>query len=466
MCQINSKILSNLNLYSDPHLNKTKDVKGFFDKNGRVRAIKLRGEPSEGFIIIPEVFLMGVDERVTSNDLDKFREYLKDKEGMEFDLFENKDINMHVCKKYVPVTQGKTDIQKGSKKVKNILLENQFRFHYDTENLRKNIHKIKPDNLITITKKYHGTSGISANVLCKKKLHWLHKFFIKCFSVSSCIWAWFVVILLWANHLFSKETVSNIFITLVFLDFFAIILSPKYRKFSLELLGNPYPEEYKDICSSRRIIKSIGEEVKNKGGYYKFDIWKHCHDLIMKNYALETGITLYYEIVGYLPNGQMIQKGYDYGCKQPTSAEWDDKGNLQYYQERREFRILVYRITYTTPEGRVIEFSWEQIKRYCEKHNLEYPKELYSGKVNHYLSQHHSHPETVLLLSTLIQEYLEQDDEECSQGIPAEGIVVRVENGRPEAYKLKSFRFLERETKALDNGEADIETEESESNEN
>lgn len=38
-----------------------------------------------------------------------------------------------------------------------------------------------------------------------------------------------------------------------------------------------------------------------------------------------------------------------------------------------------------------------------------------------------------------------------------EGIVIRIENGLSEAYKLKCFRFLGEESKSLDKGEIDIE---------
>lgn len=41
--------------------------------------------------------------------------------------------------------------------------------------------------------------------------------------------------------------------------------------------------------------------------------------------------------------------------------------------------------------------------------------------------------------------------------VPHEGIVIRIENGLSEAYKLKCFRFLGEESKSLDKGEIDIE---------
>ena len=42
--------------------------------------------------------------------------------------------------------------------------------------------------------------------------------------------------------------------------------------------------------------------------------------------------------------------------------------------------------------------------------------------------------------------------------VPEEGICVRKEGLVIEIFKLKSFRFLEKESKQLDKGEVDIET--------
>jgi hypothetical protein len=56
---------------------------------------------------------------------------------------------------------------------------------------------------------------------------------------------------------------------------------------------------------------------------------------------------------------------------------------------------------------------------------------------------------------------LEKYCEFCSNKVPAEGIVLR-RDGKThyEAYKLKSRLFLLKESEALDNGEVDMETQE------
>ena len=47
----------------------------------------------------------------------------------------------------------------------------------------------------------------------------------------------------------------------------------------------------------------------------------------------------------------------------------------------------------------------------------------------------------------------------CSTPQPEEGCVIRIEGNDFEAYKAKSNRFYEKETKQLDKGESNIEDE-------
>ena len=56
LSQINGDFLSYANLYKHKELNKDPEQSGMFEDNGRVKAIKLRGEISEGFILPITVF--------------------------------------------------------------------------------------------------------------------------------------------------------------------------------------------------------------------------------------------------------------------------------------------------------------------------------------------------------------------------------------------------------------------------
>ena len=96
---------------------------------------------------------------------------------MNYELLVNKTNCLD--KKYIPTNiqtfnTGKSNSGKQPKGIDKII-ENQFRFHYDTVLIKKNPHVIKYNDLISITEKVHGTSGISAYVLCKQPLTWKQK---------------------------------------------------------------------------------------------------------------------------------------------------------------------------------------------------------------------------------------------------------------------------------------------------
>lgn len=188
---------------------------------------------------------------------------------------------------------------------------------------------------------------------------------------------------------------------------------------------------YDNLYSSRSVLKNQYINKEQGGGYYGEDIWAVVNkELVGK---IEQGITLYGEIVGYLQSGKEIQKGYDYGC---TGTH----------------KFVVYRITYTKPDGSVIEFSWQQIKDYCLKYQLNTVPELYFG-ICGMTNQDE-------FLKLLVEDYLEKKCAYCRNDVWAEGIVVRIDGKQSySAFKLKSKNFLEAETKLLDKGELDVETE-------
>ena len=64
-----------------------------------------------------------------------------------------------------------------NKKLKkfNKIIPGTFFFHYDTAPLNRNIDKINPTDVITITEKLDGTSFILADILTRKKLAWYEK---------------------------------------------------------------------------------------------------------------------------------------------------------------------------------------------------------------------------------------------------------------------------------------------------
>lgn len=55
--------------------------------------------------------------------------------------------------------------------------------------------------------------------------------------------------------------------------------------------------------------------------------------------------------------------------------------------------------------------------------------------------------------------YMEKNSPHCVNKVPHEGVVIKIEDGLSRAFKLKCFRFLNKEQELLDKGEENIEDE-------
>ena len=250
---ISEKILHNLSLYRDKKLNLDKEKTGFFEKNGRVRAIKLRDVISTGFLLELQKFADVYDLNVHK---------LKEMVGTEFD-----EVNGElVLKKYVVPKKEKSKGSGSNKnqpnKCKQLLIDNTVTLHVDTKNFRRNLEKIKPHDLISISYKIHGTSFHISNAPVKRDLKWYEKI-LKRFGVKI-------------------KTVND---------------------------------DYNIIYGSRKTFKN--DECNKGKGFYEVNIYKHLKDKISAR--VPKGYQIYGEIFGYLPDSEsMIQKDYDYGCEVGT----------------------------------------------------------------------------------------------------------------------------------------------------
>lgn len=389
-CQLSKEYLSNNNLYNKSELNVDNTKKGYFDENGRIRCQRFRGNKSEGLYM-------------PLNSLDFIFSY------------SNGDLNLNdcfdelygtpICSKYIVKTnrtpgQPGSKSSKSTKKYESKLVENQFRFHQDTSMLYRNLHRIEPNSLISITYKLHGTSGISSYILCKQPITKFDK-------VKEWLWN-------------MSYKIGNL---------------TRNSKWSFSMNTTKY--DY--IYSSRKVIKN--EELNpNAQHFYNEDIWGIAHNEL-KDF-LQKGMTFYYEIVGFLPNGGAIQKDYDYGCEPTKHA------------------IYIYRITSTNVDGKVIEFSAKQVQDFCKKNGLNAVPELYYGYAKEFSDERLNKENwEIKFLETIKQKYNEKLCYMCKNQLPEEGVVIRVEGLDFEAYKAKSELFYARETAQLDKGESNIEDE-------
>ncbi len=123
--------------------------RGYFDDKGRVRMKKLAGEVSMGI-------LLSVDSLKTwcpMLDVD-FNSLV----GLDFDTL-NGEL---MVKAYVPkVKQRPERASKDGRRNKKLLkydrlIPGQFSFHYDTNLFEKNVHRFKPEDVVTVSNKIHG----------------------------------------------------------------------------------------------------------------------------------------------------------------------------------------------------------------------------------------------------------------------------------------------------------------------
>ena len=145
-CQINADYLAHTNSYRDKEFNKDPEATpGFFEKNGRVKTVKLRGEYSTGYITP----LSSVEEFI-GQEIEKKEVY--------FDML---DVLQFVKKYRKPFADrgevnGQPRTKSDKKSAKLNVVEGQFQFHESTENLRKNIFMLYPEDVINVSFKYHG----------------------------------------------------------------------------------------------------------------------------------------------------------------------------------------------------------------------------------------------------------------------------------------------------------------------
>jgi hypothetical protein len=373
-----------------------KSMCGFFNKHGRVRILKLRGQYSQGFVADVSS-MVNFDNTLSNVDWESMV-------GCQF----NQVNGIEICKKYIPFVQerrehnhngGQSLWKKRMKKLKrfNRIRTDQFAYHYDTKMLAEHISQLSPDDAVSITVKVHGTSAIFANVLCNRKLS-----------------TW--------------EKIKKFF-------------GAKVQMY-----------EYGNVYSSRSVIKNQYIN-PNAQSFYGDDIWG-CVNKVISPF-IEEGLTVYGEIVGYIEGSQkMIQPKHDYGCRPGCwkfmpyritetdcygmKVEWDiDKvdewtRNLVTQNPEIADKIMFLDILYY---GRIGDL---------------YPD---------IDTDTHWHSNLLARMkSDKDKFFMEMDEPMCKNKVPREGIVLR-KIGDPiiRAWKLKTLRHYNKEAEAHDKGEADIE---------
>ena len=152
--QLSEDFVSENSLYRHAELNNDKKKKGYFENNRRVKAVKFRGNVSNGFFIgLESLKWTGINTDLLSI-------------GDTFDVLNGKQI----CKKYEVFQRTSrntaSQVKKAFKRVDAIFMPE----HFDTTNYLRFSDAINDEQEIIVTQKVHGTSIRVGNTIVKRKL--------------------------------------------------------------------------------------------------------------------------------------------------------------------------------------------------------------------------------------------------------------------------------------------------------
>lgn len=227
----------------------------------------------------------------------------------------------HICQKYIPAVKVvEYNKQKYGSKIPKIKinLTPYFAEHIDTPQLRFCQDMFKPGDYICLTEKVHGTSSRNANTL----------------TVS------------YKRSLFDK------------------IFHRKGKEI----------HEYKYVVGTRRTTVN-----ESSGGFYGSNQFRLDWGERFKG-KLNPGEEVYGEIAGFTgPNAPIMSRGDNKKTKDKQFIKTYGPTTIFSYgcdEEKGENRFFIYRMTYTTPEGMVIEYPWDLVKFRAEQMGFEVVPEL------------------------------------------------------------------------------------------
>lgn len=368
------------------------NIGGYMDPDKRnVTAIRLRGEKSDGlFMPISCLEYTGVDISTLG-------------EGFAFTAINGKEI----CQKYIPRRTNRAAAGSGNRtRKKKVPVAPLFAEHADTEQLAYNLSAFKPGDEIEITLKMHGTSGRTARLPVLKG--------------------------------YKRTLLDRV----------------------LRREGTPiYEDGY--VSGTRRVVLENYE-----GGFYGDNSFREKHSKIFEG-KLHKGETVYYEIVSFTDDGTPImgrakvpkEAQTEYGKEMVFHYGCNPEGEILKYgeDERGTFAIpvkvpkndmYVYRMTLTTDEGYVVEYTPDMMRHRCEEMGVKTVPLFEKFIIPHNeaeLGLYHDHCEMPIDAGEWVkmkaEKYYDGPDPIGKTHI-REGVVVRIVN-RPKftAFKHKNFLF-------------------------
>ena len=364
------------------------NIGGYMDPDKRnVTAVRLRGERSDGlYMPLSSLVFTGVN-------LDDVNV------GDTIDIVNG----VEICRKYIPRGNkrkggGQSDGNRTRKK--KVPVAPLFSEHADTEQLAYNLSVFKPGDQVEVTLKMHGTSQRTGYLPTLKG--------------------------------YKKNILDYI----------------------LRREGTPiYDWGY--VTGTRRTVLENYE-----GGYYGDNEFREIHSKVFEG-KLHKGETVYYEVCAFTTNGTPIMSSgkvpkeaqaqygetmvFSYGCE-PTGKRklygQDEDGVFSIEEEVPQSVMYVYRMTLTTEEGYIVEYTPDQVRYRCEQMGVNAVPVFWTG----YIPEHPgSADDDTITAGEWVKNKAEQyydGPDPIGKTHVREGVVVRIIN-RPKfcAYKHKNFLF-------------------------
>lgn len=384
------------------------DIGGYLDPDKRnVRAMKLRGERSEGlFMPLSSLEYTGITQFEIGNQIDI--------------------LNGHeICRKYIPKGRHyNSNSVKGNKGRKTTVdIAPLFAQHVDTEQLAYHLKDFKPGDLIEITLKIHGTS---------QRTGYLPK--LTNMKPNNLLASWGKR---WGEG--SNKLRNKLY------NYYLNHSTPKY--------------EYGYVTGTRRVV------LQNfaAGGYYGSNGFRVPHAKKFEG-KLNKGETVYYEVCGFTENGNPIMPSvanskisdkefskkygdttvFSYGCS-PTGKKMmhgiDDEGHFSIEEKVPQSDMYVYRMTMTNEDGAVVEYPPDFMRYRCEQIGVKCVPVLWQGYLDNDILIHSMYKDAGEWVKVIAENYYDGPDPIGKTHV-REGVVVRIVN-KPKfcAYKHKNFSF-------------------------
>ena len=360
-----------------------KSIGGYMDPMKRnITTIRLRGEKSDGlFLHLNCVSYTGV----LLNELT---------EGFAFTTLNGHEI----CKKYIPARQNRQgNVNEGNHvRKKKVPIAPLFIEHADTEQLAYNLNAFKPNDLIEITLKMHGTSQRTGYLPMLKG----------------------------------------------------------YKRTLLDRImrrdGTPI-YEYGYVSGTRRTVLNDWE-----GGFYGSNMFRKKHADFFEG-KLHKGEEVYYEVVGFTDEGMPIMSSasnrklndkdflkkygetttFSYGCSCTGYYTYGDGS----YDELPKSDFYVYRMTMTNEDGDIVEYTPDFMRYRCEQMGCKCVPVLWRGFLDDTTDWNDAGMTAGEQVKEIAERYYDGPDPIGKTHV-REGVVIRILN-RPKfcAYKHKNFAF-------------------------